>query len=57
MQLDLCNNDVESFKQHIKLVNLSNDYGQIWSEFCLLFEIVAVSKNIIICLFFKKLFE
>lgn len=54
LQLNLCINGIESFKQCIKLVNLFNVYGKMSAKsLVLLFEVVPVRKSIIICLFFK----
>lgn len=32
MQLNLCINATKYFKQHIKIVNLSNVYGTMWAK-------------------------
>lgn len=54
MQLELCSDGIQSFKQHIKLVNLFSVYDKIWAKsFVLLFEVVPIGKSSIIWLFFK----
>lgn len=54
MQLDSCIHGMASFKQHIKLLNLSNVYNKMWKEFGFaLWSCSSEKKTVLLVNFFE----